>query len=285
MYICTSFKHEDSHLMDIANNKINFPLYLCEFAIHKKFFSPLRLYIYLKTRCFGQLRITPKLKRVIAKDLSISVRHIDNLLDLLIKRNWIGYYQFSGYYYIRGFDKIREIEGLCGRRGVWLSVEKDINNSKIFKAFVIGAVVGRLANVSKYKERHKQELEHFTGSSEHNSCNAHSTSTHFPVSCEAMSKIFGIAISTASLYKKLASSYKFIEVKGNLKRIILGKSKKEKDAEFVNSYRASYPEIAHKIVVRKGKVFLQEADVVAARMEYTKKWRPAKNKKFNEELI
>jgi hypothetical protein len=264
----------------IVNFKINLPLSFCELAIRKKFFAPLRLYIYLKTVCAGQIRLDTRAKSEIAKALNVEPKTIGNLLRKLQECNWIGHNPQSGYFFIRGFDKIRELEKLRGRRGVWVDVSKDIQNHARFKALVTGAVIGQMANVTKYKmrEREKRESEHIKGSSNHRSRTT--VPSHFPVACKAMASMLGIASSTASLYKELAARFQFIHVEKKWQRLALTGDPKERDAALAATYKASHPEIAHCVRIRDGKVYLQETDQVFPCLNYTKKWRPrAKTKR------
>ena len=261
--------------MTIINIKINLPLSLCEFAIRNDFFSPLRLYIYLKTISAGQIRLDTTIKKNISKTLGIGVKTVSSQLQKLQDRNWVGYNKASGYYFVRGFDKIRELEYLRGRRGVWVDVSKDIQDKKRFCAFVKGAVIGQLTNVSKYKAKKEQEgrePEHTKGSSNHRL--RPSLPSFYPVSCHALSRILGITISTASEYKAQAQEYGYIQVEKKMVRLPLTGNAKDHDANLAPIYKASHPDVAHKVRIVKGKVYLQEADHAMACMNYTKKWRP-----------
>lgn len=263
----------------IKNIKINLPLSLCELAIRQKLVSPLRLYVYLKSICHGQIRLDGSLKNQIAQELNVTGRTVNNLLKELQVRNWVGHNPESGYYFVRGFDWVRAKENLRGRRGVWVDVSKDLQNKQRFTAFVSGALIGQMANVSKYKmrEREKQGPEHTKGSSNHRSCTI--VPSHFPVACKAVSKMLGVASSTASLMKEQAAEYGFIDVKKQWQRLALAGDPKVKDADFASSYKASHPEEAHRVRIREGKVYLQETDLVLACLNYTKKWRPRSHSK------
>ncbi len=261
--------------MTTLNIKINLPLSLCEFAIRNEFFAPLRLYIYLKTVSAGQIRLDNATKMSVANALGIGVKTVGNQLQKLQERNWVGHNAKSGYYFVRGFDKVRDLEHLRGRRGVWLDVSKDIQQKKRFHAFVVGAVIGQLTNVSKYKAKKEQEgrePEHTKGSSNHRL--RPSLSSFYPVSCHALSHILGISISTASEYKAQAQEYGYIQVEKKMVRLPLTGNTKDHDANLAPIYKASHPDIAHKVRIIKGKVYLQEADHAMACMNYTKKWRP-----------
>ncbi len=276
--------------MLLQNNRsfLNIPVHLCDFVIRNKSFAPFRFYIYLKSKCDGQVKMSFESKKQMAKELNISSRTIDNYLAALSARNWIGHNPCSGYYFIRGFNKVKEIEGLMGRRGAWLSVNKDILNARRFKAFVIGVSVGHLVNTNKWKERCKRGSEHFKGSSKHNSCKH--LPSHYPMACEAMAKIFGMSTSTASLYKATAHNYGFVQVKKNLKKIILGEEEQGLsesvyhgdgiDARFVGMYKSAFPEKAHRVRIKHGKLFLENPDLLLSCLEFSKRWRSQKGREL-----
>ena len=85
------------------------PIDICDFAISNKYFSPLRLYLYLKWVSDGQLKLPPEIRKHIAQKLNCNERTVRNNLKILKERNWIGYNSQSKYYMIRGFKKVHEI--------------------------------------------------------------------------------------------------------------------------------------------------------------------------------
>lgn len=268
--------------MKIVNVKINVPLAFCEFAIRNKLLSSFRLYIYLKTTCNGQILIDAKTKQTIAKDLHVTVKTITNQLKKLHERNWVGYNPKSGYYFIRGFNKVRDIEQFQGRRGVWIDTHKDFQTISRFRAFVMGAIIGQLSNVSKQRAKktfEERRPEHIKGSSNHR-LRPH-LPLYYPVACHALASIYGISISTASRYKHEADEHGFIDLKKNFRRLALNGDPKEYDAQFATAYKASHPDEAHKIRIKNNKVYIQEADQVQARMNYTKKYRLRPKKRQN----
>jgi hypothetical protein len=265
-------------MIKVVNYKINLPLSFCEFAIRNNFFAPLRLYIYLKVTCRGQLFLGAKAKAEIAQSLNVEPRTVSNLLKKLQNRNWIGHNPASGYFFIRGFEKVRNIENMRGLRGILVDTNKDIQEQERFKALVVGGVIGHMANVGRYKRgREKQESEHIKVRSNHNSRNT--VPSHFPVACTAIGAMLGIAPSTASIYKALAAKYGFIQVEKKWQRLQLAGDSKVRDAAFVASFKASHPEIAHRVRIIEGKAYLQETDHVMSCLSYAKKWRLGKKSK------
>jgi len=144
--------------MKTYKEHLNVPLHLCEFAIQNRFVKELRLYLYLKKECFGQIKLSSLKKEEIAIALSCGDRTVRNHLNSLMARNWIGYNEKSKYYFIRGFEKVRSIEGLAGRKGCWLEINtKDIwSDQRKFRAFVVATIIGHLSLFSKWKENSKK---------------------------------------------------------------------------------------------------------------------------------
>ena len=84
-----------------------------------------------------------------------------------------------------------------------------------------------------------------------------------------------------SLRDEMAAKHGFIQVEKKWQRLPLTQDPKEKDAMFAASYKASHPEVAHRVRIKDGKVFIQEADQVRACLNYTKKWRPRPSHLFS----
>ena len=263
--------------MNIYKEHLNVPLHLCEFTIQNNFVGELRLYLFLKKECSGQIQLPPSKRKEIAMALSCGERTVRNHLHKLRNRNWIGFNEKSGYYFIRGFDKVSSIEGLTGRKGCWLEINmKDIwSDKRKFTAFLAAALIGHLVQVSKWKETSKEykndaaRSDHYKGRSNHRR-SARSSSYFYPVSADAIFQIYGIPTSTASDYKRLASEHKFLKVKKSYTDILV-------PLEQLNLYKKDVGyEIAKRIIVfkSKNKAVLQEPDLVYPLIDYSNRNRP-----------
>lgn len=263
-------------MQEVIHHRINLPLSFCEFAIRNRFQAPLRLYLYLKVRSHGQLRMDAKERKAIAENLGIDPKTVSNLLEKLRRRNWVGHNPASGIYFVRGFGKVREIEGFLGLQAVRLDVHRDLAQQEIFKALTAGAFIGNLARISKYrsmKEQASQGPERLKRRSNHRSRGA--VPSHFPVACKALSALLGIASSTASEFKALAAKHGFIQVQKPMRRLPLAGNPGQSDAHLVAAYKAACPEKAHRVRILQGKAYLQQADHVAPCMSYCRHRRPA----------
>ena len=265
-----------------ANVNIYVPLSLCDLVVTDKFFAPFRLYLFLKSTSYGQLKITLAKKQELAAALHVTVKTISNLLHQLQERNWIGHNPRTGWYFVRGFTKIGQLEGLTGKLAVELDVHKDLSFKERFQAFVVGAIIGRFSRNSRYRwrEQQKSRSEYNKGNSNHNLPTAPS---FFPVACELIRMAKNpkcpprMSLSTAWSYKQLACKHEFINLKQNLTRLASSKDESVCDAQFAAAYKKVNPEVAGRIRIIDGKVYLQEPDLVQERMRYVRKWKFSKN--------
>ncbi len=251
---------------------LNIPTPLCiKLLKEKHFFRACQLWLFLKSRCRGQMMITPELRRGIAKELGVSERTVRNELNKLYGRNWLGYNPKSKITFVRGFDAVMKIEQLSGRSAAWISVKQDISDFKQCKGIIKSIVLGYFANKQKWKEvLGQKESEQRKGSSNQNSKRP-STSTHFPISCNAMIKLFGISNGSASNYKRLAQESGGIDVKKNLQKIKGVNSGKGIPAKFSAVYKIAFPDIAHKVRIIDGFLFLQGPDLIQPLLEYKRR--------------
>lgn len=265
---------------------LQIPIDITHLTLREKFFRPLQVYIFLKSRCSGQLKISKSEIREVSSKLGTSADTIKRNLKKLRERNWVGYNPESGYYFIRGFKKIKQLEGSKYLTSVCLSVDRELCDFRIFKAFLYGASIGYLARYQKGKARRRAGSERTKGSSKHNP--ELRLPTHYPVACEAMSKIFGISISTAHKYKKEADEHGFIDLRNNfnmvkkipkddeVKRNILSLGPGV-DAKEIPFLKEGYPEIAQRIRPYKEKAYSQDPDTVCPKLTYKRTRRSGRS--------
>ena len=235
------------------------PVDMCAWAISNKFISPFQLYVYLKGACSGKMKINNRDElESIAEDLGYkSYKSINNNLTKLKQNNWIGYSKKSGYYFIRGLDEIRKTLNLKYRSAARFNM-KDILK---FKAFIAAVVIGKLANQQKKKKREKRVTERNMRRS--NQITRRS-SQYFPVSNIALAKVLNISVSTAFLLKKSAFRADFIDLRKNLTPIAI-------QLNCLKHYKKVHEDIAHKIIVWKGKAYIQESDTVIPKIYFKRR--------------
>ena len=269
---------KNKHLGSLTTHYLLVPVHICDLVIARKSFREFQIYMFLKAKFSGQAKLTPADIESFARQLGISKDTIDNSITTLRKWNWIGYNPKSGYYFFRGFEKIKQIEKLRSRSAVWLATHKDIRDFHRFKAFVIGVSFGNLVKKQKWGEVCKLNPEQLKGSSYHRLSKR--LPSHFPLACNALAKIFNISVSTASVYKKLAKKYKFLSVRRNQKKItsfnLMDVEKKSLKgsgipARFVHDFKEAYPEYAKRVRIKEGYLYLDEPDTAKPLMEFKRK--------------
>ncbi len=139
-----------------------------------------------------------------------SRKSVNNNLKKLLERNWIGYDQTSGYYFIRSFSHLWELVGYDGPRKAKLFIS-DINQAK---AFIISVIIEDIINKQRWKKG--QELAQIQSKNKRRAFQALAKSTtYFPVANTYLAKVLGVSISTAYEYKALARESKLISIKKN----------------------------------------------------------------------
>lgn len=269
---------ENKHLNSFVKNYLLVPAHLCDLVIKEGSFRNFQIYMYLKAKFRGNAKLTPADFMCFAKELSISKKTFDRAISKLRQRNWIGYDSKNGIYYFRGFEKVKQLEQLKGRAGVWLKTHTDIQNFKRLKAFVIGVSFGDQVKKQKWREVCKIRSEQLKGSSYHNLVKQ--LPSHFSLACIYLSNKFGIAISTASEHKKLAHQHGFMDVRRNQTRIDSFMLTGEKNtigrkggipAKYANQFRGAHPEYAKRVKIKDGYLYLDEADTAKPLMEFKRR--------------
>ncbi len=168
------------------------PVELCQFCLKNKISKPFQLYMYLKVHCSGKMKTTKNDIELIKTALEYkSDRSVANNLKRLLDYNFIGFNAASGYYFIRGFDKIRIMYGFTRRKAVCFHM----SDLKHFKGFLAGAVITNLILVQEGREK---AAERRKGRS-----NQTASSPPYPIANSVLAKVLDISVSTASLYKTM----------------------------------------------------------------------------------
>lgn len=223
------------------------PVDVCVFVLKNRYYTALQLFLYLKTNCSGQMKIDSALLCKAAADLRIkSIKTIKANLQLLLRKNWIGYGKANGYYYIRGFHKILQLIGSKSCVASSFNIG-DINK---IKDFVAGVLVCNLA----YKQRCKQFLvERNIGRSVHTK--KFGTCVYYSVACKAIATYYGVSVGKAFNIKRHAHRSKYA-------RIIRNNEFLKIELYELFMYKKSIPEESCKLFVKDGKVFMRHPDLV-----------------------
>lgn len=189
--------------MTLLNSTVKIPIEICEDILIKRKYRAFQVFLLLKMNCSGKIKITPDIIKTLQKKLKLkSEKTIRTQIKYLLQRKWITLSNKSGYYFIKGFDKIRESEKFRRRA----CVEFDLSDLKDLKAFLVGAVITNLVMRQK-RQRELTELKKWSSKTV-NSKLPH----YYPVASAVLAKIFKISLSTAWEWKNLARKKRYIKV-------------------------------------------------------------------------
>ena len=229
----------------------NIPVDLRIHTLQNKLTRSFQLYIFLKSTCSGKRLITQNDRINFSVDLDLkTTKTISNHFKKLLSLNWIGYNPKSKYYFIRSFDRVKEIENLDYRT----AAEFDPKEIRKFKAFIIGAVIGYLVNSQKKDRRHepKKTRKYCSKPGRHPS--------YFPISSEVLANILNVSQSTAHSYILLAKNAGYIRMK---------KNNLEPTGISVSHYQGikrTYPEL--NLRIKNNQLFIQKANRYAPNIHF-----------------
>ena len=226
---------------------------MCEFVLTNKIIRPMQLYIYLKSKCSGAMKISTSDLHNIASDLDLkSSRTIRNNLHILLKLNWIGYDLKQKVFYVRGFETIRKLQGFIGRT----SAEFDVRQILRFKGFIVAAVITTLIGEQKRKEWLRERNE--GRSNQRNHSPSHSVK-FYPIANMVLSKIYKISLSTAFEWKCQAEADGFIIIRKNFESTGINPQRRL-------MFKLAYPDDLPKIRVLNNYITLQQPDTILSRV-------------------
>lgn len=217
----------------------------------------LQLYLYLNIISSGKIKSEDIDFGELSRVLSIKThKTIKSYLNNLLERKWIGYSNKSKIYFIRSFDKIRQIENIESKTAAVFSIEY-FSNFKAWCGAVLYAYLYRKTRWSKYKKSASYK--------EKASQTIYTAPLFLPIATTGFSKYFDISIGQASKLKKLAFDAGFIDVRKNFENTTIPIQEKELFKKYGNS------NIANKIRVIKGQVVLQSIDTILPRIALSKR--------------
>lgn len=219
----------------LKQTDIYIPKALAHYALSNKCVPELRLFVYLKMSCSGKLAIDKAYREKACKDLNISRSTFYRLLNGLKERDWVCYSERSGLYFIIGFRRVLKKEGLKGNTAGYFVADWFDR----FKAFLSGLVITYLCKHQKKAERKKGRSNKLS-----------------PVASKALALILAIPKSTAYTLKKKAHESDFISKVRDYRSTGISGS-------YINEFRQTHPEVAHRAVVDNGQIKLCMPDLVS----------------------
>ena len=240
----------------MISHRIIIPINLCFEALNNKKVRDLQVFVWLKMHSSGKIIITTEVLHKMKTDLGIkSVKTVKSSLSKLEMKKWITRSPKSGFYFIKSFERIRISENYIRRTGA----EFNITDIKNFKGFLVSAVISHMISIQKRRlwktERSKRgSITVF-----------HKPHLFFPIANEALAKIFGISISTAYEWKKLAAKQGFIKIRKNFEKV------QNVTPAQINDFKKYGSLPADHLRIRKGKVVLQKPDLVFSKVQLRKR--------------
>ena len=192
----------------------NIPSQLLLVVAQGKFFRNLQVFLVLNSWSKVDLKLTAAKKSILCKRLSINIRTLQRALKWLTDRNWIGYYKKLDIIFVRGFDKIRDIENISCNTSIRYDIYQ-VKHLDRLKAFCLATCYSIVYRFKQKKEWRVYSLRLKTI--------GHSQGKIYPPDSSkiAMYKISNTYISRFTKrsvffikkYKKLANKLNFIETK------------------------------------------------------------------------
>src|SRR3954468_17493670 len=103
-------------------HKLNVPLELIKYAVHSGLRKPFALFLYFKMTNSGKMRLTKDTLQRAQEHLGIKdQRTLTKYLQQLIQHNFVVYNPKSGIYFIRSFERLRQIYNFKKRTSVILT--------------------------------------------------------------------------------------------------------------------------------------------------------------------
>jgi hypothetical protein len=143
-----------------------------------------------------------------ARELGITRQTLDNNLQALIDRNWVGHNVAKNLYHVRGFRTIKKLERGRGRQAITINIRKELLDAKRFRALLWGAYYGNLIRSQQRKEERELREEYHKGCSKQNRKDRNS---FYPVAVSVTKDCLNISREKAWLGRNLALEYGYLQ--------------------------------------------------------------------------
>ncbi|MFC4687848.1 hypothetical protein ACFO4P_12965 [Epilithonimonas pallida] len=228
----------------------NIPASLCEYALVNQKINQLKLYIYLKINCSGEISYDVSSYGKWAKELSVSSRTIKNSLVWLIKNKWITVDSIQNTLRIISYKNLAIKLDLKFKTGFLFEPE----NYKYFKAMCCGVVITFYMGRKRYFNRQSGNIKGFAISK-----NCKKNDGFTPMPNNYLAKSLNVSTATAYRYKEQAENGGFIETKSNLNFVMNSKGEKITSDNYF-AFILNHKEEGKPNTIRNHKKHLQEVD-------------------------
>lgn len=116
---------------------LSIPVQLCKYALTEHKVNQLRLFVFLKTKCSGQIKLSDSRIKTYAAELEMTPRTFKNNLNWLLRNNWITFNTKKRQYHLKSFFSLSEELDFQCRKG---AIFEPFDFTK-FKGFISAAVI------------------------------------------------------------------------------------------------------------------------------------------------
>jgi hypothetical protein len=248
---------------------INIPVELCKYALMEHNVNQLRLYVFLKSKCSGHIKLSKERILSYCKELGYKTpKTFKTNLNWLMQNKWITVNTKSGNYRIKGFVEIaNKLNFVCIKGAIFEPLE-----FKNFKPFIIAAVITYYMIL---KNRYnKERSESLKGGSR---LNRFKKPVFFSLPHTYLAKVLNCSKSTAEYYRSIAVKSMYIIPKSTFEKLDI-------PAKEVRLYK-KYNDLICNIKLLKGKPHLQKNDKLFSSVILRTKKELKKNLKHNGKLL
>lgn len=226
------------------------PLYLCKWALMEHKTNQLRVYLAIKFDGSGYFLVNEANTQRITELLKISVVTFRKFIRALTKDRWIVACKRKNWYWVRGYKQL----GIVLKNSTISSIRFENKDLLSFKAMCIGAVYSD--RIKHLRRRAKNPVRY---QSWRTSIRAFAPSTYF-VANNYLAEYLKISKTTAIEYKALAEKAGYIKTKENL-------TYEDIPRKLFKYVKEANDLIGGKYVIRQGKVFMQEPDIIVSKIQ------------------
>ena len=245
---------------DIAKQFFRVPVSVAGWAVKNNRTQMLAVFIDMKRRSTGHLRLSTEEIKGVCDVLNISMQTFYNNRNELIKRNWIGYNKKKKLYHIRSWDFVCKVLSVPSRS----NIEAHIDILKTFHEFCFSIDIAHYVKTREKNARSKdsdrnQRAENETSCVEE-ALSGKEQSQANKLGVELLAERYGVSKSTISNWKIRAKALGFLKYQHNYAPLNV-------TDQFVGDVKRAYSELAHRIVCFLGFCYLQLTD--SFEFEYT----------------
>lgn len=239
------------------------PVEISHFASSEGKEYPVWCYLLLKQGTPGYTYLNKRQISLLSGYLDRSHRQVRRYLQYLENIGWIE--PQGKVHTIKAWHKVFDLMDFHYVAGVEFDVTK-IENPQ---AFFSGVVIGRLINFQKYKREGigegKSAIKYGCASTQPNLPN------YFPIADRALASVLDIGKTKANKLKKLAFQYEYIDLKYNYQSYEVNGKQLKINRSDVKMIRKVFEDVGFKMRIdKKGKVTIQDADLVQPKLTYKK---------------